>query len=325
MISPKVSVIIPNYNHARFLKQRVESVLNQTYENFEVIILDDCSTDESRDIIANYVDHPKVKQILFNHVNAGNPFLQWKKGLEIASGEWIWIAESDDYADINFIETLLAYAGNRNSIGLVYCDSKIVDASGAATETFASLKNNKFETTRWSENYENNGRLEIMNFLLHSSTINNTSAVLFRAETLRNADPFDVKFRYIGDKYAFIKVLTISDVRYVKEPLNFYRDPFNSKHVDRYLSYFYEQFLVFNWVYRNIVITNKKIFINGFYENTRNSVFKQWNREKYKIYKELFITNPYLFLLNFVFNFKQGIASRFKATKQPSRKVKNKT
>ena len=55
----QISVIIPNYNHAVFLKERIESVLNQTYTNFELIILDDCSTDNSRDIIEFYRQHHK--------------------------------------------------------------------------------------------------------------------------------------------------------------------------------------------------------------------------------------------------------------------------
>src|SRR5882762_3314790 len=58
---PKVSVIIPNYNHARFLRQRVESVLAQTYQDFEVILLDDCSTDDSRSILSEYAADPRVR------------------------------------------------------------------------------------------------------------------------------------------------------------------------------------------------------------------------------------------------------------------------
>ena len=57
---PFISIIIPNYNHAPYLTERIESVLNQTYQNFEVIILDDCSTDNSREIIEKYANNPKV-------------------------------------------------------------------------------------------------------------------------------------------------------------------------------------------------------------------------------------------------------------------------
>lgn len=94
----KVSVIIPNYCHARFLNRRIDSVLNQTYGDFEVIILDDCSSDNSRDIIETYRHHPRVSHIVYNEKNSGSTFIQWDKGFELAQGEYIWIAESDDEA-----------------------------------------------------------------------------------------------------------------------------------------------------------------------------------------------------------------------------------
>ena len=84
-----VSVIIPNYNHAPFLKERIDSVLQQTYTDFEVIILDDCSTDNSKEIIETYRMHPKVVHIEYNVVNSGSTFKQWKKGIDLTKGEWI--------------------------------------------------------------------------------------------------------------------------------------------------------------------------------------------------------------------------------------------
>ena len=100
----KVSVIIPNYCHARFLNRRIDSVLNQTYDDFEVIILDDCSTDNSRDIIETYRHHPRVSHIVYNEKNSGSTFVQWDKGFELAQGQYIWIAESDDEAAPTFLE-----------------------------------------------------------------------------------------------------------------------------------------------------------------------------------------------------------------------------
>jgi len=96
---PTVSVIIPNYNYESYLKQRIETVLNQTYQNFEVIILDDHSSDNSRDIIETFRQNEKVTHIVYNQINSGSPFIQWVKGIELAIGKYIWIAESDDYSD----------------------------------------------------------------------------------------------------------------------------------------------------------------------------------------------------------------------------------
>src|ERR1700686_241166 len=103
---PKVSIIIPNYNHARYLRKRMDSVLGQTFQNFELILLDDCSTDESRSILLEYATDPRVR-IDFNEKNSGSTFRQWNKGVRLAHGEYVWIAESDDYADPHLLERLV--------------------------------------------------------------------------------------------------------------------------------------------------------------------------------------------------------------------------
>ena len=101
---PKVSVIVPNYNHERFLRQRIDSILAQTFRDFELILLDDCSTDYSREILREYASDPHVTHAEFNEVNSGSTFKQWNKGVRLAQGKYVWIAESDDYANPHFIE-----------------------------------------------------------------------------------------------------------------------------------------------------------------------------------------------------------------------------
>src|ERR1039457_1590707 len=103
---PKVSIVVPNYNHARFLPHRLDSVLGQTFQDFELILLDDCSTDESRSILSQYGGDPRVR-IEFNVVNSGSTFKQWNKGVRLAREEYVWIAESDDYADERLLEKLV--------------------------------------------------------------------------------------------------------------------------------------------------------------------------------------------------------------------------
>jgi glycosyltransferase involved in cell wall biosynthesis len=117
-----VSVIIPNYNHARFLPRWIESVLRQTFPDFALILLDECSTDDSRSILSKYADDPRVR-IEFSEVNSGSPFKQWNKGVGFARGEYIWIAESDDYADLKFLERLSAALRAEPTTAFAYCRS----------------------------------------------------------------------------------------------------------------------------------------------------------------------------------------------------------
>ena len=105
---PLVSVIVPNYNHAPFLRLRLDSIFNQTFQDFEVIILDDCSTDNSKEIIEEYRNRPQVSHVVYNETNSGSPFKQWAKGFDLAQGEYIWIAESDDWAELAFLEVFIS-------------------------------------------------------------------------------------------------------------------------------------------------------------------------------------------------------------------------
>lgn len=105
----KVSVIVPSYNHAEYLRLRLDSILDQTYRDFEVIILDDCSSDDSRDVIESYRGNPAVSHIVYNQINSGSPFHQWKKGMQLACGELVWIAESDDCCETGLLERLVEH------------------------------------------------------------------------------------------------------------------------------------------------------------------------------------------------------------------------
>ncbi|MCZ7447473.1 glycosyltransferase [Agrobacterium rhizogenes] len=101
----KVTAIVPNYNHANYLPQRIESILNQTYPLIDIIILDDCSTDNSREIIEAYVSkHPARIKSVFATKNSGSVFRQWAKGHSQATGDVVWICESDDFCEPTFVE-----------------------------------------------------------------------------------------------------------------------------------------------------------------------------------------------------------------------------
>lgn len=119
-----LSVIVPNYNHAQYLMQRIETILYQTYQDFELILLDDCSTDNSREILESYRSDSHVSHVVYNEQNSGTAFSQWNKGIQLAKGEWIWIAESDDWADPDFLETLMRTAADYPEAGVIYAESR---------------------------------------------------------------------------------------------------------------------------------------------------------------------------------------------------------
>ena len=103
--NPLITAIVPNYNHARFLEERVKCIVNQTYTNIEILILDDKSIDDSVEVINKLKEkYPTKIRTLLNKRNSGNVFKQWQKGIENAKGEIIWICESDDFCELDFVE-----------------------------------------------------------------------------------------------------------------------------------------------------------------------------------------------------------------------------
>lgn len=124
---PLITVIVPNYNHAPYLKQRIDSILSQSFQDFELILLDDCSTDNSRNVLSMYANNEHVSHIVFNEQNSGSTFKQWEKGIQLSKGEFIWIAESDDYASPNFLQSIVTYLQNGPKVSLVYTGSHMVN------------------------------------------------------------------------------------------------------------------------------------------------------------------------------------------------------
>lgn len=105
----KVSIIIPVYNSELFLKECLDSIVNQTYENLEIICIDDCSTDNSNKILLDYAKNDNRFIILKNDENIGQG-LSRRYGIKKSSGDYIITIDSDDYVDKDFIEKLINVA-----------------------------------------------------------------------------------------------------------------------------------------------------------------------------------------------------------------------
>lgn len=217
-----VSVILPNYNHARFLAQRIESILNQTFQDFELIILDDCSSDNSHEIINQYRHHPKVSHIVLNEKNSGSPFRQWNRGVQLAQGQYIWIAESDDYSTRDLLATLVALLDADAKTGIAYCRSSFIDENG--TFLYDSVdRTASIAPERWLHDFKANGKEEIIQYLYRLNTIPNASAVVFRKSYFIEAGGAPPHMRMCGDWFLWCKMLAICDIAYSSASMNFFR------------------------------------------------------------------------------------------------------
>lgn len=217
-----VSVIIPNYNHKLYLPKRIESILNQSYQNFELIILDDCSTDNSRDILEKYKAHPKVSHIVYNEKNSGSTFKQWNKGIELAKADLIWIAESDDKADPRFLASIVPEMNKNETIGIGYCQSYKLNDKEEITGNWLDWTNS-LDDKKFLHDFEMDGLTYIQNYLIHKNTIPNASGAVFRKKYYLAVGGADETIKNCSDWCTWLKILLISDVLYIKEPLNYFR------------------------------------------------------------------------------------------------------
>ncbi len=214
---PLISVIIPNYNHAKYLDERISTVLNQTYQNYEVIILDDCSPDngESKTRIEKYRNNIHIKHIIYNKTNSGSTFIQWRKGFELAKGDIIWIAESDDYCSNNFLDELVACWIKYPTCTIIQCLSKYIWENGE------SLHPNKVYNGKIV--YEI-GTLAIKRHMICSNFyIPNASAVTFRRDVAMEIPNDYMDYKASGDRLFWIYMLEHGDLCTINKPLSYFR------------------------------------------------------------------------------------------------------
>ncbi len=223
MKNPTVSVIVPNYNHERFLPQRLDSILNQTYQDFELILLDDCSTDGSIKVLEEYAKKDNRVKLNFNETNSGSTFAQWNKGVSLANGKYLWIAESDDYCEPTLLEKLVPLMEEDENVGIAFAQSTIVDEENKTINSFNENYKFIYKSKRWESDFKVNGKTECAEYLIFSNTIPNASGALMRKSIYNACGGAETHWKLNGDWFFYVKMLLISDLAFVTEHLNYFR------------------------------------------------------------------------------------------------------
>ena len=255
----KISVIVPCYNHEKFIQERFESIFNQNYPIYEVIFLDDCSHDDSVKIAKNIFQKSSVDyKIYINDKNSGSPFKQWKKGIELAKGAIIWIAEGDDSCSTNFLKILAPYF-NDPTVNIAFSKFEKMDEHGNINEKyfydyFMSLGLHKLKNS-----YIRNGNEEINENLGYVNTLINASGILIRKNSFGDNLASASDYKICGDWLIYLECLKNGKIVYDPNAIDYFRRHKNST-VSLYegnIKYFKELEGVYKYVLNNFSVSKK--------------------------------------------------------------------
>jgi glycosyltransferase involved in cell wall biosynthesis len=207
----KVTVIIPTYNAAGFLQECVESVLKQTYSNFEIIVVDDGSTDNTREVLAPYISQNLIKYYYQQNQGQGRA-----RNLAIrnSSGEFVAFLDADDlWASPQKLEKQIALLRNNERIGLVYSDAIYFgdtwEKQKQASRKLREYEKRKAEYFRHGDTYKS---LLKFNYIV-------TSSVVVRRSVLEKTGVFWIQVRFCEDIHLWLRIAQISDIDYSPESL----------------------------------------------------------------------------------------------------------
>jgi glycosyltransferase involved in cell wall biosynthesis len=213
-MSPKVSLIVPNYNYARYLDERITSLLDQTFGDFELIIVDDASTDGSRHVIDGYRRDPRVRTRWFD-VNSGRTYQRWNDGASMARGAYLMFAGADDSCAPTLLETLVRTLEAHPDVGVVYSRAWMIDTEGQRLRL-------KPRGERWSRDFIASAAEEIP-VLLKGGGVLTASAALLRRSVFERCGGWDATLQLYADWLLWARVLQGSKLAYVAEPLTYFR------------------------------------------------------------------------------------------------------
>lgn len=205
-----VSVCIPAYNNEGYIKDTIESVLHQTYQNIEVVVVDDCSRDHTVDVVKS-IEDPRIK-LYCNEKNLGMTG-NWNRCLELANGEFVKLICADDMIDRNAIELEAKAMQEHPTANLVESDTRLVDINGKKTGAFKRYpKSGLVDGKKLARK-----SLILKNF--YGAPVNN----LIRKSALEKTGGFDPKFTYILDFDLWVSLSCTGDVYIIHKLLNSFR------------------------------------------------------------------------------------------------------
>lgn len=207
--APAVSFIVPCYKLAHLLADCVDSILAQTYEHFEVLIMDDCSPDDTAAVARSFGD-PRVRHIR-NEPNLGH-LRNYNKGISLASGQFVWLISADDkLRRPHVLERFVAALDNQPSASFVFCPSMKFDSTGELHVSGAHGKTERLFS-----------RPEFLRTILNGNSVS-APAAMARKEYYDRIGGFPLDLPFAGDWYIWARFALDGSVVYLPEAMVSYR------------------------------------------------------------------------------------------------------
>ncbi len=225
----RVSVVVPNYNYAHYLRARLESIFGQSYPVFEILVLDDASTDTSLQVLETCRrDWERDLTLVTNDHNSGSVFAQWHQGIARSQGDLVWLAEADDLASPDFLATLAPRFATQPHLAFAFSDSAQIDRKGRRLGESYAAYCNEFSDLDYRQDFAVPGADFLAQGLGVRNTVLNVSGVLFRRSALQTAlarvGPALSDWRIAGDWRLYAELCRAGgEVQYVARPLNQHR------------------------------------------------------------------------------------------------------
>ncbi|MGV3580259.1 glycosyltransferase [Brevundimonas sp.] len=222
LIPPRVSIIVPTYNSAAYLQPRLDSLADQTFRDFEILLFDDASKDNSAEMLDLFAKQNLQARVVVSATNSGSVFKAWERGILAAKGDFVWICEADDWCEPDFLERALQ-AFEPSGVRLVHGRSIPVNSEGEIAGDWNDLYLDHVVPGLWHASFTSPSAREIDRSLGRANTIVNASGVVVRRSAAVGAIDVARDFKLAGDWAFYVCAIHGGRVAYCHEAVNYHR------------------------------------------------------------------------------------------------------
>jgi glycosyltransferase involved in cell wall biosynthesis len=257
-VTPSVSVIVPFYNQEKYIDSRLKSIFDQSVKDIELILLDDCSSDDTAKVLENYRHkYCRVSNVVINKNNSGSTFNQWKLGLGLARASIVWIAEGDDLCDESFLSKLLPYF-NDQMVNIASGKTEIIDENDNLKENALKPYFNAGCPGRYLQSFKCDGFVEVEIAMSAMCTLVNASGLLLRKSSIEGRVLDEAQdYQICGDWLVYLSMLKSGKLAYDVGVNNYFRRHSTSvvSRLEGGNKYFKERFLIARKVLEDFAIS----------------------------------------------------------------------